>query len=300
MRALAALLAPLVLLAGCTAPFPAGSAPAHSAAQPAQAGQAKVWFFDVGQGDSELIQTPGGLHVLIDAGTAECAEDLVLQLQQLGVRRLDAVIATHPHADHIGGMDKVLQQFAVGSYYMPEIAGDAVPTTATYTRVLEALDSRGIPASRAEPGVEVVREQGCTLELLAPRGSGYKDLNNYSAAAMLTVGEKKFLFTGDAEKESEREMLEAGADLKADVLKCGHHGSKTSTSEAFLQAVAPSAAVISCGRGNDYGFPPKETLARLKRHGVAVYRTDTQNTVCATTDGREIAFETGLPKATDD
>lgn len=294
LRALAGLLTAALLLTGC---HPA-QALTSSTAPPAP-GTARVWFFDVGQGDSELIQTPGGANILIDAGTAECAEDLVAQLNTLQIQKLDAVIATHPHADHIGGMEAVVKAFPIGAYFMPEIADRQVPTLDVYTRLLEALTQRGIKATRAGPGVTAWSESNCTLRFLAPHNTQYQDLNNYSAVAMLTVGSKRFLFTGDAEKESEQEMLQAGDSLRADVLKCGHHSSKTSTTEAFLSAVSPSAAVISCGRGNDYGFPPEETLARLKRHGVTVYRTDAQNTICATTDGKQITFQTGLPKVTD-
>lgn len=294
LRALVALAA-AVLLAGCQP----GEAPTASAAAPLAPGTARVWFFDVGQGDSELIETPDGAHILMDAGTAECAENLVAQLQSLHVQKLDAVVATHPHADHIGGMEAIVQAFPIGAFFMPEVADSQVPTTSSYTRLLEALSKRGVRATRAGPGVTAWSESGCTLRFLAPHSKQYQDLNNYSAVAMLTVGSKRFLFTGDAEQESEQEMLQAGDNLRADVLKCGHHSSKTSTTEAFLRAVSPSAAVISCGRGNDYGFPPEETLARLKRHGVTVYRTDAQNTICATTDGKQITFQTGLAKVTD-
>lgn len=315
IRFLAAALAPLFLLCGCeevissSSAASADSAAASSAAAESSAeslpvskstgtGKTAVWFFDVGQGDSELVQLPNGKNLLIDAGTAECGTGLVKLIKGLGVQELDYVVATHPHADHIGSMRKIIETFAIGSYYMPRVADDEVPTTSTYTNLLKAMQKKGIKAIQAKAGVTLFSENGCKAQLLAPVSTSYKNLNNYSAVTLLTIGKKKFLFTGDAEKESEQQMLKSGASLQADVLKCGHHGSKTSTTASFLKAVSPTDAVISCGRNNDYGFPPQQTLSKLNKDHVKIYRTDEQHTICARTDGNTITFQTGFASAT--
>ncbi|WOC32049.1 MULTISPECIES: ComEC/Rec2 family competence protein [Caproicibacterium] len=307
LRLLAAVLAPVLLLSGCQLPEDAAalnprtnSSTASEATASAAALQKKasIWYFDVGQGDSELLQLPDGKTVLIDSGTSESAKGLVKLLKGLNISKLDIVIATHPHADHIGGMLQVLRNFEIGQYVMPRVADDDVPTTKLYTNLLKEMKKKKITATQAKAGLTLLNESGCSITLLAPKKAQYTKLNNYSAVAMVTIGAKKFLFTGDAEKESEQEMVKSGVSLHADVLKCGHHGSKTSTTTAFLKAVSPTAAVISCGRGNDYGFPAPQTLSHLKSAGVKIYRTDEQKTICAQTDGKTISFETGLASAT--
>ncbi|NLG92405.1 MAG: hypothetical protein GX485_02390 [Clostridiales bacterium] len=135
---------------------------------------------------------------------------------------------------------------------------------------------------------------GEKLEFLAPNSKQYSDLNNYSIVALLTCGEKRFLFMGDAQADSEKEILKKAANPKCDVLKCGHHGSSTSTSTAFLKAAVPQSAVISCGVNNDYGHPSKKIITRLQKAGVTIYRTDRQKTILARCDGKTIQFETGL------
>ncbi len=309
LKLLAGILASTLLLGGCqSAPADnlsvSGTASLPSAASVSSATatdgkqSASVWYFDVGQGDSELVRLPNGKNLLIDAGTTESGPHLVKLIKDMGITKLDMVIATHPHADHIGGMLKIVENFEIGTFYMPRIADKDVPTTKTYTDLLKGIQRKRIPTVAAKAGISLLQEKSCSVRLLAPKLAQYKEMNNYSAVAMVTIGEKKFLFTGDAQKESETEMLKSGAALHADVLKCGHHGSKTSTTVSFLKAVSPSAAVISCGRGNDYGFPTQQTLTRLKSGGIRIYRTDEQKTICAHTDGKTIQFETGLPSAT--
>ncbi|TGJ76377.1 hydroxyacylglutathione hydrolase [Caproiciproducens galactitolivorans] len=253
-----------------------------------------VYYLDVGQGDSELIRLASGKTVLIDAGTPDTADALCDMLEKLGVSKIDILIATHPHADHIGGMAKVVGRFPIGEIYMPRIPDKQVPTTATYEKLLTAIDSKGMKVTEGKAGMTVLDADGEKLEFLAPNSKKYTDLNNYSIVALLTCGEKRFLFMGDAQTDSEKEILKKETKLNCDVLKCGHHGSSTSTSAAFLKAAAPQSAVISCGVNNDYGHPDKKTVARLQKAGVMIYRTDRQKTILARCDGKTVQFETGL------
>ncbi|MBE6829138.1 MAG: MBL fold metallo-hydrolase [Ruminococcaceae bacterium] len=275
----------------------AGPAPqSSSGAQPSGTEQdaTSVYFLDVGQGDSELIRLKTGENILIDAGTPETARELADYLADLGVSKIDCLIATHPHADHIGGMEQIVDRFSVGKVYMPRIPDSQIPTTATYEKLLTAIDRKGLKITAAKAGMVIFDTGEEKLEILAPNSEKYGDLNSYSIVTMLTSGEKRFLFTGDAESDSEKEMVKKGYDLRCDVLKCGHHGSSTSTSAAFLKAAGPSAAVISCGLNNDYGHPHKEVVDRLKKAGVTIYRTDQQKTILTQCDGKTIRFTTGL------
>ena len=270
--------------------LPEQEEPSAPAVAPAAEGTVQVCYFDVGQADAELIQFPGGSNVLIDAGTSSTEDELIETLRSLGVETLDLVVATHPHADHIGGMAAVIEAFDVGGVVMPRVSDSDTPTTKTYENLLEAIMEKGLSAAPAEPGAELLSENGAALTVLAPNSEDYGDLNNYSVVLRLTFGTDSFLFTGDAEKESEEEMLGAGFDLSATVLKCGHHGSETSTSPPFLSAVGPQYAVISCGVDNDYGHPDAVTLEKLSAAGVEVFRTDLQGTIVAVSDGAGVTM----------
>lgn len=270
--------------------LPEQEEPSAPAVAPAAEGTVQVCYFYVGQADAELIQFPGGSNVLIDAGTSSTEDELIETLRSLGVETLDLVVATHPHADHIGGMAAVIEAFDVGGVVMPRVSDSDTPTTKTYENLLEAIMEKGLSAAPAEPGAELLSENGAALTVLAPNSEDYGDLNNYSVVLRLTFGADSFLFTGDAEKESEEEMLGAGFDLSATVLKCGHHGSETSTSPPFLSAVGPQYAVISCGVDNDYGHPDAVTLEKLSAAGVEVFRTDLQGTIVAVSDGAGVTM----------
>ena len=259
-------------------------------------GTLEVYFFDVGQGDSELIRLPGGENILIDAGTSSTEDELVGELRSLGAETLDLVVATHPHADHIGGMAAVIDAFDVRQVVMPRVSESDTPTTKTYENLLQSIADKGLTITPAEPGDELLSSGGAVLTVLAPNGKDYGDLNIYSVVLRLTYGEDSFLFTGDAEEESEEEMLSLDWPLTATVLKCGHHGSETSTSPAFLDAVSPQYAVISCGVDNDYGHPDAVTLEKLEAAGAEVFRTDLQGTILASTDGSGVTM-TALGKA---
>ena len=269
--------------------LPAGAG-APAASQTAPEGTLQVYYFDVGQADSELICLPTGEHILIDAGTSSTQEELVRQLRSLGAETLDLVVATHPHADHIGGMAAVLEALTVEQIVMPVTSDSSTPTTQTYETLLDAIEAEGLTVTPAQAGEEIWSDGGASLQVLAPNAQSYGDLNDYSVVLRLAYGADSFLFTGDAEETSEEEMLSRGWTLNATVLKCGHHGSETSTSQPFLDAVRPQYAVISCGVDNDYGHPDQVTLDRLEAAGAEVFRTDLQGTIVASTEGSGVTM----------
>ncbi len=249
-----------------------------------------VTFLDVGQGDSALLYLPDGQSMLIDAGGNEAAQSVVQALKAQGLSRLDYVVVTHPHADHIGGMDKVIDAFDIGGFYMPRIPETQLPTTRTFEDMLTALEQKHLSLKEAKAGTVIYEQEDLKIEVLSPTKDTYDDLNHYSAVVKVMYGDTAFLFMGDAEKGNEKDLLNAGADVYADVIKIGHHGSKNATTEAFLRAVSPDYAVISCGKDNRYGHPAERILSLLQKEGTDVYRTDENSTVVAYSDGREVSI----------
>jgi competence protein ComEC len=246
-----------------------------------------VHFIDVGQADSILVHTPSGNNMLIDAGNNADDDTVTSYLSRQKVKKLDVLVGTHPHEDHIGGMDVVIQKFQIGKVYMPK----KTTNTRTFEDVLQAVKDKGLKITAPVAGSAIDLDPKVKVQILAPNSASYKDLNNYSIVLKVTYGKTSFLLTGDAERESEKEMLAKGYNLKADVLKVGHHGSNSSTSAAFLKAVAPKYAVICVGQGNDYGHPKKEILDRLARARVKVYRTDLNGTIIAESDGEKVTVK---------
>lgn len=242
----------------------------------------KVHFIHVGQGDSILIEADGH-YMLIDAGENNQGTTVVNYLKEQGVKKLDYVIGTHPHSDHIGGLDVVINSFDIGKVILPDI----IHTTKTFEDVLDAIAENTLKISKAVVG-NTYSLGGSSFTIVAPNASDYDELNDYSVGVKFTNGENSFLFTGDAEKLSEIQMLRNGIDLTADVLKLGHHGSSTSSHDNFMDEVDPDYAVISVGEDNSYGHPHKETLEYLKDKKIKVYRTDKQNTIIFTSDGENI------------
>ena len=262
--------------------------------------EAQVYFIDVGQGDSELIRLKdSGIDILIDAGTRSTKQELADYLKELGVDDIDILIGTHPHADHIGGMAKIIEEFPIGTLYLPETSDEMTPTTKTYESLLDAAENKNVTVRTAAAG-DVLLEQGNTsFKVLSPSHTDYDNLNDYSIVTRLKVGDTAFLFQGDAETPVEEEILDSGADVSCDVIKLGHHGSSTSSSRAYLEAANPSAAVISCGVGNEYGHPHRETMDLLEKLSITPYRTDTQKTLLAETDGKTIVWQTELESVID-
>ena len=248
-----------------------------------------VWvhFIDVGQGDCALIQSPGG-NILIDAGTPDSEHTIVRYMDELGIERFSCAIFTHPHADHIGCAAALLERYSFAAVILP----DAVSTSRTFERMMEALENEGCDVIAGHAGLSYTLGD-LELDLLAPVLDYGDDLNNQSTVCKFTYGEISFLFTGDAETESERDMLrEAPESLCASVLKVGHHGSNTSSSDAFIEAAAPQVAVISVGEDNEYGHPSALVISRLKAAGASVYRTDQAGNVVVYTNGKEIQIQT--------
>lgn len=247
-----------------------------------------VYCLDVGQGDSTLIKTPKGQNILIDGGDNSQGHKVVKYLKHYGVKELDAVVATHPDADHIGGLDTVLRAVPVKSVYAPKVSH----TTKSYQDFLLAVKKQKLTITSVKAGV-VLPLDGVTAIFLGPVRDYGKDLNAWSAVLKLTYQDTSYLFTGDAERKSETDMVNSGANLKADVYKVGHHGSGTSTSAHFLEAINPMYAVISVGKDNKYGHPKNVVLKRLKKSNTQVFRTDKQGTITSTSDGKTITFEQG-------
>ena len=274
----------LLLLTGCAAQGERVTAPSSEPAL--QGDKLRVHFINVGQADAILVQSQQA-NLLIDAGKNGDGQMVVDYLKQQGIQKLDVVMGTHPHEDHIGGLDTVIKQYDVKKVYLPKVNHN----TKTYQDVLLALKDKHLKATAAAGGQEFALG-GATVEIIAPNSEKYKELNNYSIVCKVTYGETSFLLPGDAEELSEKEMLKQGYNLKADVLKVGHHGSHSSTSEAFLKAVAPELAVISVAKENDYGHPHQEIMQRLAAHKVKVYLTSQVGTIVMNSDGKEIEVQT--------
>ena len=287
------LLAVLFCFASCTLKKPdeevsslvsamTSSEPAESSSEPGKESKTMtVHYMDVGQGDSMFIEFPDGKNMLMDGGEVDMGDRVVSYLRSLGVKKIDYMVATHPHTDHIGGLRKVINAFSVGAFYMPDLEG----TTSTYGKLLSTVDQEKIPAHEIKKGVEISTDGTYTIRFLAPSTIFEDDLNNCSAVTMIQYGNTKFLFMGDA--GTVEEMTLSG-DLDCDVLKVGHHGSYSSSGMEFLARTSPSYAVISCGVGNDYGHPHEESLMRVTATGAHVFRTDRNGNIVITSDGKNI------------
>ena len=221
-------------------------------------------------------------------------------LKKQGVKKLDYIIATHPHSDHIGGMGDIISEIEVDKVIAPRVSDSMTPTTKTYERFLQALKDKSLKLTAAKPDTTYTLSSTAAsaaekippkFEVLAPVND-YNDLNNYSVVIRLTYGTTSYLFTGDAEKEAELDILENGAEVDSDVLKVGHHGSSTSSCDDFYKAVSPDICVIQCGNGNSYGHPHKETMDTINSSGAKVFRNDTDGTVIVYSDGNEIFVKT--------
>ena len=261
----------------------AGAAQATGNTGAAQAGTLTVTWLDVGQGDAAMIQC-GGQAMLIDGGKPEKSSYIYAWLQQHGLSFLDVMVATHADADHIGGLSGALNYASVGTAYCPVTTG----TTETFQSFVKYLAQRGKQITVPTAGATFTLG-GAQVQILGPLRSE-EDSNDNSIVMKLSFGATSFLFTGDAERAEEQDLLNAGVNLQSTVLKVGHHGSDTSTSYPFLRAVAPQYAVISVGAGNSYGHPTEAVLSRLRDAGVTTFRTDMQGEITAVSDGQTVNF----------
>ena len=294
---IASVLAGAVLLAGH---FFAGcsSAPASDTAHTA-AGTITVKVLNIGQGDSILIQT-GEKTVLVDTSDVDERDKLRTELKKADVKKIDTIILTHPHADHIGGMDVLLDEYPVGMVY-----DNGMPSTSKlFLGYVKKLKEKKIERKGLVAGDRVDLGGGAVFEVLAPSAElvkegnvkGYKhDPNNESVVGRLVFGDFTMMLTGDAEKKEEQAILAAGGTVQSKILKSGHHGSKTSSSADFLRAVKPEAALISCGVNNDYGHPHKETMKKYHALNIPIYVTAENGTITVTSDGKtyNISIERG-------
>ena len=275
------------------------------------AGKLRVCVLDVGQGDCIVVETPSGRTMVIDGGGvndetrpedgADVGERIVVPyLHTRGINRVDALVLTHPHGDHVGGLPAVLREESVGAV----LDGTVLPyPTPAYQAFLAGVQTHQIPYRHAARGMRLDFGAGVTADVLNPPVSGTSygvnpddaTINNYSVVLRLTYGRTHFLLTGDAENEAEASMLSVYPDLSADVLKAGHHGATNASGDAFLSRVHPRFAAISCGLHNHFGHPAPATLARLAAHGIQTFRTDHNGAVTFVSDGQTVKAEPFVP-----
>ena len=254
---------------------------------PVADGEMFVDFVDVGQGDCTLIRTADAV-ILIDAGEAGTADTVVSYLKEKGIKNIDCCIATHPHSDHIGALYRIFEEFSVDTVLLPDIPDELIPTTSTYEKFLDGLENvkNIIPAGAGDD----FDFGSLNIDVLGPVKE-YDDLNHMSLVSKVSFGNTSVMLTGDTETPAETDMLKKrDVDYSADILKVGHHGSKTSTSEKWLKAVHPQFAVVSCGLDNDYGHPHKSIVNRLENFDVEYYRTDLEGHILFKSDGNEITL----------
>lgn len=281
----------IIFISGCSATpdsAPPGASTLPEPSASSASGNLTVHFIYVGQGDSEFIEFPDGQTMLIDAGPAEQGAAVVNYISKLGYTKIDYVVGTHPHTDHIGGLIDVLQSFDVGSMYMPS----ATSNIKTYTDLTALIQSKGIPLAVAKK--DVVIKPGYA-SVIAPVNENSKDMNDNSAVVKITYKDTSFLFMGDASKNVEQELQ----DVAADVLKVGNHGSSYASSPEFIEKVSPKIAVIPCGKNNKYNLPNGTTLKTLQSAGAKIYETSECGTIMVVSDGTTVlADKATVPQKT--
>lgn len=250
-------------------------------------GTLNIHYIDVGQADSILI-TLNDSSMLIDAGNNADGSTVVNYLEKQGISKLDYLIGTHPHEDHIGGLDNVIKNFEIETILMPKVQNN----TKTFEDVLDAISNKKLSITTPVIG-DSYKLSDAKFTILSCKNESSNELNLVSVVIRLDFGTQSYLFCGDAETENEKEMIKSGLSLKSNIIKLGHHGSSTSSMKEFLVAVDPEIAIISVGEGNDYGHPHKETISKLKNLGIETYRTDLCGTIVVSSDGKtnKLTFE---------
>ena len=233
--------------------------------------------------------------MLIDCGEASEAASVSAELKKLGIEKIDHLIGTHIHSDHMGGMYKIAESFEIGEVLIPHVSDNDMTAQRYFMSLLDVIDEKNIKLKEAEL-YQQISLGDAVCRVIAPQGEDYGNMNNYSICIYLTHGKSSFLFTGDAEKKSEKEMIDAGVLRHASVLKVGHHGSSTSSTSEFLDIAEPDYAVISCGAGNSYGHPEDITLEKLEKYTDKIYRTDLNGSVIFESDGEELTVRTERSK----
>jgi competence protein ComEC len=242
-----------------------------------------IHYIDVGQGDAILLQV-NNKNLLIDSGPESSSDKVTSYLKDQRVKQLDVVLATHPHEDHIGSMDSIIRSYKILEFYAPK----KTASSKCFESMIKALKNKGLKINIAKAGTALNLGNNISADILSPITTNYDEINNYSAVLKVTYGSTKFLFMGDGETLVENELIASKQDLSANIIKLGHHGSNSSSSLTFLNKVSPSYAIISCGKGNDYGHPHKETLSNLKLKEITTYRTDLNKDILFKSDGTNI------------
>lgn len=252
----------------------------------------KVHYIDVGQGDSELLQC-NGVNILIDTGESDQAQHLIQYLEQQGVTTIDYLFLTHPHTDHMGGAVKLMEHFPVKQVYLT----NRTHTTVSYRKLIETIKNKNIKRVQAKAGTSIAFTKQLKGLIVAPNHL-YDDINASSIVLKVTYGKNSFLFTGDATIETEQDILNDGYDISADVYKVSHHGSSTSNSVRFIDAINPSICVIEVGANNSYGHPHKEVQELLSNRKTTVYRTDKNGSIVITSNGKTLSVSSSKGKGT--
>lgn len=242
-----------------------------------------VHYIDVGQGDSILVQI-NNKNLLIDSGPLVSSQKIIKYLKAQKVKKIDYIIASHPHEDHIGNLAQIIKTFKISEVYAPKKTSNS----SAFEDFVQALRNENHKINIAKSDINLDLGNNISLTILGPVNSNYDDINNYSTIIKITYGSTKFLFMGDAEVLAENEIINKNYDLSADVIKIGHHGSNSSSSKEFLEKVSPKYAIISCGQGNDYGHPHREVIEYLKAKQITTYRTDLDQDILIKSDGTNI------------
>lgn len=245
-----------------------------------------VHFIDVGQGDSTLIEFPNGEIALIDGGPRSSSENLLNYLKASNIKKIDYLIATHPHEDHIGGLPEVIRNFEIDKVYMPERTAN----TNIFKELLETIKDKDKKIKIAKSGDILIDEDNIKFYFLAPVKNTYENTNDFSIVSKIEYGKTGIIIMGDAERVSEKDILSLKSNLKADVLRVGHHGSSTSSTEEFLEEVKAKDYVISLGKDNSYGHPHREVVESINKRNGNIYRTDEMGDILMSSDGNKIIF----------